>query len=73
MPDCANEVTDILWYSVVLVYFDSFLDAPCAAMGFVFLQPGGKVSTSLANVHFTTRARNSNLPGYKKQPINAYH
>ncbi len=92
MPNTANEVTDTLWHSVVLVYFNSFPDAtmcipmslrsydsslipiykigrvfdngrfvifPSAGMGLVLCQPCGKVSTSLANVHFTTRARNS--------------
>ena len=29
MPNAADEIADILWHSVVSVYFDSFPYAPC--------------------------------------------
>ena len=32
MPNAADEIVDILWHSVVSVYFDSFPYAPCIPM-----------------------------------------
>ena len=39
-----------------------FITFPSAAVGLVFIEPGRKVSTGLADVHFNTRARNSVNP-----------
>ena len=46
-------------YLYLYIYSVKF---PSAAVGLVFIEPGRKVSTGLADVHFTTRARNTVNP-----------
>ena len=58
---CTLPVNDMVWISGM---FDDrrFVTFPSAAVGLVLIEPGRKVSTGLADVHFTTCARNSVNP-----------